>query len=68
MREKDTRAIDKMLRQRKSYRTVADELHRQGIELSPMKVYRYMAHITDTPKDIQKAIAKVLDCGVKEIF
>ena len=70
MREikKDTRAFDRMVAQGKSYKSISDELINYGVNVTPRALYRYITNIVVPPKHLQKALAKVLNCGVKEIF
>lgn len=70
MREikKDTRAFDRMIAQGKSYKSISDELVTYGLNVAPRTLYRYITNIAVPPKHLQNAIAKVLNCGVKEIW
>jgi hypothetical protein len=66
--KEDTRAFDRMIAQGKSYKTLAEQLAQYGEEVTPRMVYRYITHKAVPSKSIKKAIAKVLNCGVKEIW
>lgn len=70
MREikKDTRAYDRMIAQGKSYKSISDALVWQGVNVDARTVYRYITNRAVPSKHMQKAIAKVLNCSVKEIF
>lgn len=65
---KDTRAFDRMIAQRKSYASISQALAREGIALTPTKVYRYITHKENPHKSIRKALAKALGCAEEEIF
>ena len=65
---KDQRAFNRMIAQKKSYASLAADLEKEGIILTPKKVYRYITHLDTPHKSIKKAIAKALLCSVEEIF
>lgn len=66
--KEDTRAFDRMMAQKKSYKTLAEQLAQYGEEVTPRTVYRYITHKATPSKSMKKAIAKALNCGVAEIW
>lgn len=66
--KEDTRAYDRMIAQRKSYKTLSETLAQYGEEVTPRTVYRYITHKATPSKSMKKAIAKALNCGVAEIW
>lgn len=66
--KEDTRAFDRMIAQGKSYKTLSETLAQYGEEVTPRTVYRYITHKAEPSKSMKKAIAKALNCGVKEIW
>ena len=66
--KEDTRAFDRMMAQKKSYKTLAEQLAQYGEEVTARTMYRYITHKATPSKSMKKAIAKALNCGVAEIW
>jgi hypothetical protein len=66
--KKDTRAFERMVALNMTYASVSEKLAEDGTNVSAKTVWRYLVGRETPNKSMKKAIAKALNCGVKEIF